>query len=357
MKTTLTTFLRRATRPPIQERREVSRRERGCCLYTLFLLCPIEHNAMKILLTITLTLSALRMGFCASVRSCETTELPVANTVSASVSKIESFIALQKFISPDVNDATIGKKVILNTGELFSCRRGWDDNGGFYKFSAYEKYLYVKKFLSDDKVSVDNIRKLLLETKPEAIPENAFQAFAQLGLVEKFNMRYGVNAKLYSRIQDCTVNLVDPKLVIMLHKKDREKQELNEKLIRVPSDNDTQNGVKICAFITGLDTWDIIASSNKEGDGIVVSCMEPYSEDVITIGIVLGDDLVAKLNPKMRLYVYVPYHGICSFVLKVEETPCGDTLRKGYVPGRVSVKPKSPLQRYMLLRKEKDILV
>ena len=28
MKTTLTTFLRRATRPPIQERREVSRREK-----------------------------------------------------------------------------------------------------------------------------------------------------------------------------------------------------------------------------------------------------------------------------------------------------------------------------------------
>ena len=276
-------------------------------------------NAMKILLTITLTLSALRMGFCASVRSCETTELPVANTVSASVSKIESFIALQKFISPDVNDATIGKKVILNTGELFSCRRGWDDNGGFYKFSAYEKYLYVKKFLSDDKVSVDNIRKLLLETKPEAIPENAFQAFAQLGLVDKFNTRYGVNEKLYSKVQNYTVDFVDPKLSIILHKKDCEKHELNEKRLRVSSYEDKQNGIKVCAFIIGVDAWDIIASSNQEGGGIIVSCMEPHQEDVIIIGVVLGEDLIAKLKHKVRLYVYVPYHGIVSVVLEVSK--------------------------------------
>ena len=244
---------------------------------------------------------------------------------------IERFIAFQKRHSPEMKDADIGKAIILLGAPLYVCT--YFKNGGQHEtfdFSADDKRYYVDKFVLGNETVRQGLLKLLMDEPAREIPENAFQAYIQLGLVEKFNSMY--QERLRSDRSDLHIDTDEGQLSIML----RENGCTNGAMTAY-TQLDAHYGVPcVSVVLASCDGGEIFsvasALDDKDSSGIYLSTMFSRDMKSYSVGVVFADSLLRRIPHKLRLHVHVPGHGIVTFNLYNRLKSDG---AKGGVDGRL----------------------
>ena len=226
---------------------------------------------------------------------------------------IERFIAFQKRRCPEIKDADIGKAIILLGAPLYVCT--YFKNGGQHEtfdFSADDKRYYVDKFVLGNEPVKQALQKLLMDEPAKEIPENAFQAFIQLGLEEKFNSQY--QERLHSDRSDLHIDTDEGQLSIML----RESGCTNGAMTPY-TQSDAHYGVPcasvVLASCDGGEIFSVASALDNKDSGLYLSTMFSRDMKSYSVGVVFADSLLRRIPHKSRLHVHVPGHGIVSFNL------------------------------------------
>ena len=257
--------------------------------------------------------------------------IPLEAQQGADHANIERFIAFQKRHSPEMKDADIGKAIILLGAPLYVCT--YFKNGGQHEtfdFSADDKRYYVDKFVMGNEPVRQELLKLLMDEPASEIPENAFQAYIQLGLVEKFNSMY--QERLRSDRSDLHVDSDEGQLSIML----RENGCTNGTMTAY-TQLDAHYGVPcvsvVLASCDGGEVFSVArALDDKDSSGIYLSTMFSRDMKSYSVGVVFADCLLRRIPHKLHLHVHVPGHGIVTFNLYNRLKSDG---AKGGVDGRL----------------------
>ena len=226
---------------------------------------------------------------------------------------IERYIAFQKRRCPEIKDADIGKEIILLGAPLLvSAHYKNGCKSEVFDFSADDKRYYVDRFVLGNEPVKQALQKLLMDEPAKEIPENAFLAFIQLGLEEKFNSQY--QERLHSDRSDLHIDTDEGQLSIML----RESGCTNGAMTPY-TQSDAHYGVPcasvVLASCDGGEIFSVASALDNKDSGLYLSTMFSRDMKSYSVGVVFADSLLRRIPHKSRLHVHVPGHGIVSFNL------------------------------------------